>query len=402
MSAQTGLSTRAAIGLVARREFVTRGRERGFLISTLITLAVVIGIIVISQATKGSSYDVGVSGPRAAALEAAMKSAPKSGDTKVSVTTYDSAEAARSGVRDGSVDAAIGADGRVYVKTDLNSTLGPIINSAYAAVVSSQRLQQQGIDPGKVASALDVKPLAVHALLGGQEDRSAKKAIAYIGVILLYGQLIAFGMIVAMGVVEEKSSRVVELLLSTIRPWQLLTGKILGIGALGLIQLALIAIAGLITGSMTDAISLQGDVVGTILSVVGWFILGYAFYSCAFAAAASLVSRQEELQNVTTPLTIILLASFFISFKAISDPTGQLARILSIIPPVSTMVMPPRIAGSSVPAGQIVLAIVLMLAAIGILIRVGGRIYGSAVLRSGPRISWREALRSNQEKASAG
>lgn len=399
MTGRSALSSRSAIALVARREFVTRGRERGFLISTIITLAVVIGIIVISQATKGSSYDVGVTGPRAAALEAAVKAAPTAGDTKIHVTTYDSEAGARSGVRDGSVDAAIGDGGQVFVKTDLNSTLGPIVNSAYAAVVSSERLHQQGIDPGKVSAALDVKPLSVHSLVSGQEDRAAKKAIAYIGVIMLYGQLISFGMIVAMGVVEEKSSRVVELLLSTIKPWQLLTGKILGIGALGLIQLALIAIAGLITGSMTDAISLQGDIVGTILSVVGWFILGYAFYSCAFAAAASLVSRQEELQNVTTPLTIILLASFFVSFKAISDPTGQLAQILSIIPPVSAMVMPPRIAGSDVPAGEIVLAIALMLAVIAILIRVGGRIYGSAVLRSGPRISWGEALRSGREKA---
>lgn len=392
------LSSRSAISLVARREFVTRGRERGFLISTAITLAVVVGIIVITQATKGSSFDVGVTGKHAAALESAVKSAPKPPDTKVSVTTYPDASGARNAVRDGDADAVIGIGSKVLVKTDLNSTLGQMVNSAYASVTSTQRLHAAGIDPAKVASALDVKRLSVEPLEGSQGDRSAKKAIAYIGVILLYGQLIAFGMIVAMGVVEEKSSRVVELLLSTIRPWQLLTGKILGIGALGLIQLALTAAAGLIAGSMTGAIALHSDIIGTVLSVVGWFILGYAFYSCAFAAAASLVSRQEELQNVTTPLTIVLIASFFVSFKAISDPTGELARVLSLIPPVSAMVMPPRIAGSSVPALQIVLAVVFMLAAIGVLVRVGGRIYGAAVLRSGPRISWNEALRAGRER----
>jgi len=197
---------------------------------------------------------------------------------------------------------------------------------------------------------------------------------------------------VAMGVVEEKSSRVVELLLSTVRPWQLLAGKIIGVGLVGFAQLLLTAVVGLIVGRATGMITLQAGVIGTVLDVLAWFVLGYAFYACAFAAAGSLVSRQEELQNTVSPLSLLLVASFVLSFQAISNPDGGLAKVLSIIPPFSAMIMPPRVAAGAAPGWQIGLAVVLMLAAILALVRLSARIYALAVLRSGARVRWSEAL----------
>jgi ABC-2 type transport system permease protein len=172
----------------------------------------------------------------------------------------------------------------------------------------------------------------------------------------------------------------------------LLAGKIIGVGLVGFAQLLLTAIVGLIVGRAADMITLQAGVIGTVVDVLAWFVLGYAFYACAFAAAGSLVSRQEELQNTVSPLSLLLVASFVLSFQAISNPGGGLAKVLSIVPPFSAMIMPPRVAAGDVAGWQIVLAVALMLAAILALVRLSARIYASAVLRSGARVRWSEAL----------
>src|SRR4029434_199358 len=127
---------------------------------------------------------------------------------------------------------------------------------------------------------------------GRTATRAAHGSVpAMSGAPVLYGLLILFGQFVAQGVVEEKSSRVVELLLATMKPWQLLAGKIAGLGLLGLAQIVVIAVVG-VTGALAfDLVDIPGDLIGTALSVVLWFVLGYAFYAAIFAVAASLVSR---------------------------------------------------------------------------------------------------------------
>jgi ABC-2 type transport system permease protein len=387
--------------LIARREITTRVRERGFQVSVAVTLIIIVGVIIILKVVNGGTkhFDVAVSGANAGALTAAVRQVPLPAQTRVRVKTYPSADAARTAVRHGKVDAAFDGGPTVVVKSNLDSKLQSVLDATRSAVVAGQRLQQAGIDPAAVAKALAVPHLSVHKLTGGGKDADAKKAIAYIGVIMLYGQLIAFGMWVAMGVVEEKSSRVVELLLATVRPWQLLAGKIIGVGLVGFLQLLLTAVVGLIVGRATGMIDLQAGVVGTVLDLLAWFVLGYAFYACAFAAAGSLVSRQEELQNTVSPLSLLLVASFVLSFQAISNPGGGLDKVLSIVPPFSAMIMPPRVAGGAAPGWQIVLAVLLMLLAIVALVRLSARIYANAVLRSGARVRWADALRGTPELA---
>ncbi|HEX3814755.1 MAG TPA: ABC transporter permease [Mycobacteriales bacterium] len=394
-----GSTRTGTVSLIARREITTRVRERSFQISVAVTLIIIVAVIVILRIVSGGTkhFDVGVSGPQAGALAAAVQATPRPAKTEVSVKTYSDAASARTAVRAGRVDAAFDGGTTVVVKSNLDSRLQSVLDSARSSLVAGERLKQAGIDPGAVAKALDVSHVSVQKLTGGGKNADAKKAIAYIGVILLYGQLIAFGMWVAMGVVEEKSSRVVELLLAAVKPWQLLAGKIIGVGLVGFGQLLLTAIVGLIVGRATDMIQLQAGVVGTVIDVLAWFVLGYAFYACAFAAAGSLVSRQEELQNTVSPLSLLLVASFVLSLQAISNPGGGLARVLSIIPPFSAMIMPPRVAGGAAPGWQIALAVVLMLLAIVALVRLSARIYAAAVLRSGARVRWTDALRAKPE-----
>jgi len=211
---------------------------------------------------------------------------------------------------------------------------------------------------------------------------------------LLYGQIFAFGFLVASGVVQEKASRVVEVILAAVRPTHLLAGKVIGLGLLGLAQLLLTVLIGLAAAVAVGAVDLDGDLVAAALLSLAWFLLGYAFYACAFACAGALVPRHDELQAAVTPLTTIILVSFFLSFAAVDDPGGTLARVTSFIPFAAPLTMPPRIALGEAPAGEIVAALVITAAAAAALVPIAARIYSGAVLRTGSAMKLREAWRA--------
>src|SRR5262249_21777385 len=125
----------------------------------------------------------------------------------------------------------------------------------------------------------------------------------------------------------------------------------------------------------------------------GWFLLGYAFYAAVFAASAARVSRQEEVQNVTTPVTMVLLVSFLAGIYASNEPDSTLAAVLSVVPPFSALVSPPRVAAGALPLWQLLLSVGLMLLAVVLAVRVAARLYEGAVLRTGARVGLREAWR---------
>jgi ABC-2 type transport system permease protein len=238
--------------------------------------------------------------------------------------------------------------------------------------------------------------VAVTALDPDAEADGQRVVVAIIGTAVLYSLLILFGQFVAQGVVEEKASRVVELLLATMKPWQLLAGKILGLGVLGLGQIVVIAGIGVGGALGFDLVDIPGDLVGTAISVVAWFVLGYAFYAAIFAVAASLVSRQEDLGTVIMPTTLVLVAAFVVGIQASANPGGTLAIVTSYLPGLSPLVMPVRQAAGEVAWWEIGLAVLLMLAAIALVVRLGGRIYAGALLRTGGKTKIREALRAER------
>jgi ABC-2 type transport system permease protein len=396
---------RGMVQLVLRREITTRIRERSFLISTLVTLLIIAAVVIIPSLFNRGSDDVtvGLVGDTAT-VQPALQQAAQVQDATLTVRNFPDEAAARAAVDDGDVDAVfVGAD-RVIVHNELSGKTEQVVQTAYRQAAGAQRLAAAGIDPGAAGRALDVPPLAVTALDPPDPDSDARRSAAFFGVLLLYFQLIGYGVWVALGVVEEKSSRVVELLLATLRPWQLLTGKVIGIGLLGLGQLILTGLVGIVAGLATGAIDVPSGIVGVAGQVIVWFLLGFAFYACLYAALAALVSRQEEVQNVTAPLSILLVGSFFLAITALNSPDGGLAKVTSIVPPFSTMVMPIRWAAGTVPLWEVGVSMLLMVVAVVLLIRVAGRIYAGAVLRSGPRVKIKDALAAGRDddRAAAG
>lgn len=391
-----------AVRLVATREFTERLRDRSFLISTVITILILLGVAVVPSLLgfgDEPTYEVAVSGSRAQDERTAIEAQATAFDVDVRLRNVDDAGAAREQVEDGTLNAAI-VDDEVIVQEELDPQLENVLQTAHRAVVSTERLIEAGIDPGDVQQAVDVPPLTVSAIDPPDDDAETRSNIAFVGTILLYGQILGYGFWVALGVVEEKSSRVVEVLLSTIPARALLAGKVIGIGLLGLLQLVLIAVIGLVAASLTGTIELDANAIYPAVLVLGWFVLGYLFYSCLFAAAAARVSRQEEMQNATTPLTMLVVVSFFAAIFVAQSPDSTASTVLSVVPPFSALTQPALLAGGGVPLWQSLTAVVLMVLASLALIGIGARLYEGAVLRMGAKVSLREAWGSRR-RASA-
>ncbi len=203
---------------------------------------------------------------------------------------------------------------------------------------------------------------------------------------------ITYGYFIAMGIVAEKASRVIEVLLSAVTPNEILTGKVAGLGLLSLAQFGLLAIVGFIAASVAGVDLPSGGAEAIILAVV-FSLLGFLLYACAYAVTGSLVSRQEDLQSSSMPLTLVLVAAYILTQSALASPHGTLLTALSIIPVTAPIAMPARVALVDVPIWEIVLAAALTLVTALLVLRLAAAIYRATVLRMGQRVPLREALR---------
>ena len=382
------------VRLVAGREISTRIRDKGFLIGSAVLIVLILGMLVFQVAINSGedTTRVAVVGGSAEVTEALEAQGDALG-TEVEVVDYDDEGAARTAVEDGDVEGALlspsGVQPELLVESD-GGQVETLVQGAVQGLAVAQQLADAGV-------TLEAPPEVDVVALDPDADADFEATIvAFVGVILLYSLLLLFGQFVAQGVVEEKSSRVVELLLATMRPWQLLAGKIIGLGVLALAQMLVIAVIGVVGALAFDLVELPGGLIGTVLTVLAWFVLGYAFYASMFAAAASLVSRQEDLGSVLTPATLLPVVGIVIAIQAAQDPTSTLATVTSYVPGLSPMIMPVRQAAGAAEWWEVALAVVLMLVAIAVIVRVGGRIYAGALLRTGGRVKLKEALASER------
>lgn len=218
--------------------------------------------------------------------------------------------------------------------------------------------------------------------------------LAYLLLFILYMALILYGQMVAQGVAEEKSSRIMEIMASVVKPMQLMIGKIIGIGTLGLVQFAIWIGTGVIVITMKNLGFSIGDIpIGTLLWFALFFILGYLFYATIFAAAGALVSRVEEVQQVITILMMGMVAGFAIAYMSFMNPNSSLATVASMIPLLSPMVMFARVALTNPPAVQIITSIALLILNIIVNTWIGAKIYRVGILMYGKRPSVKEVVR---------
>jgi ABC-2 type transport system permease protein len=336
--------------------------------------------------------------PRTAALEQPLKDVARANDESVRVVRVADDAAAEAAVRDEDADAALtgsAADFTVVVRSRPDPQQYAMLTVLRQQAALSAAVTELGGDPTQVAARLAAATLTVKALDAAPERDGGQIAAGYIAGILLFLALQTTAQLVSQGVVEEKSTRVVELLLSTIRPWQLMAGKVLGIGLIGLLQVVLVAGAAAGTAlalGLLDTSSL--DLGATIAWALVWFVVGFVTFSLALAALASLVSRQEDVASVTAPVLVLMVIPYIIGISiAPWDPTNPIVVALSFIPFAAPMVMPIRIALGTVETWEVLVSLGLSIAVIPLLVWGAGRIYSNAVLRTGARVRLSEALR---------
>jgi ABC-2 type transport system permease protein len=390
-----------SIWLVARREILERGRSRGFILSVFLTTALVIGSFIVPTIIFGDDEmtRVGLIEPAPAGLSSALEASATSTQRDIDVVPYAdraSAEAALEGDAVAvvvSVPADLSGPGETIYKEERDALLDAIVSGAVIGLRVDAVLTESNVDQAALAAA-QAPPSTIE--LDPQTDADqARFLLANIGTILILVSIFSFGFTVLTGVVEEKQSRVVEVVLATVRPRDLLMGKVLGIGVLGLVQLAVFVLAGGAAALATDRLVLPSTTPAAIVLLAIWFILGYTLYSTALGFLGALASRMEEASNASTPVTMIAMISYFVAiFAVVDDPDGTVATIATFLPPAAPMVVPLRAAFDAIPGWQIVASIVITLAAIYGLFVVGGRVYAGAALQTTGRMKLRDAWRS--------
>jgi ABC-2 type transport system permease protein len=394
MSEPTGAT--GVVRLVAGREISTRLRSKAFRITTAVNLIVVVGFVLAFKLLDGDSGDAVGFTPSARPLAAPLASVARAVGTPVKPSTVDEA-AGRQQVRDGTLDALVTGtpDGfRVIVKQDLSSDLRGAFSVLARQITLNNEIAKAGGDPAAVTAAVDAVGVDVQSLEPARDYQGARLVLAIIVGILVYISIMLYGQLVAQGVVEEKSSRIVEILLTTIRPWQLMLGKVLGIGLIGLLQLGTTAVVGLGAGLALAVFDFPTAIAtGAAVWAVVWFLLGYLVYAFVFAALGALVSRQEDVGGVTAPALMAIIFPYVMAISILpTDPDNELMALLSLIPFFAPMIMPMRIALDVAPVWQVALSVSLTVALIAALVWFSGRVYRNAVLRMGSRVRLTDAL----------
>ncbi|MFP5319949.1 MAG: ABC transporter permease [Acidimicrobiia bacterium] len=382
--------------LVTRREIVERVRAKSFLISTGVYLLVALASIIIPNllADNETVHRIGVAGTGSEQLQAAITRLAPPLDTDVVVRRLPDAAAAAAAVRDRTVRIAIVDSARLVSRGEVDEELALLVNTAAYQVMAAARLAEAGVSPVDAARLLNPEPLAVDQLVEPRPVRESNRPLAFTGVLVIYLLLLTYGFTVANGVLEEKSSRVSEVLLGALRPSQLLAGKVIGIGGVAVIQLLMVSIPALATALAFGSFSLPEGTPLTLLAVLLWSLLGYGLYSCIFAAAGAAASRPEDVGNATAPITMLIAATYFVAVGAMQDPDGTMARVVSFIPPMTPMTMLPRSAVGHVEPWEVPLAIALVLFTTFLTVRLGARVYAGGMRRPGPKLKLREAWRA--------
>lgn len=381
------------VRIVAAREIRERLRGRIFRVSTAIILLVVAGAILIPKITSRPAppEEVGVVGVLTGSQrQVALAVGRQTGD-KVVFTSESSSAAADQALRSGKLDVCIDGD-RLVVDESVPS--GDTFVEALAEELGVQLAYEQAkLSPAQATTLAGARPLDVVNLKPA--TRSTVRTTSLIGVILIFIMLSQYLTWTLIGVMEEKSSRVVEVLLATMRPIQLLTGKVLGIGLMAMGQAALAVAFALVLAEAVGSSLLHGTAPVELAAALLWLVLGYGFYCWVYAAAGSLVERQDQVQTLALPLSLPMIVGYILAL--VTAPSGSPSLffdVLAYLPPTAPFEMPVLVALGRVHwwefAGSAVLSVVCTV----FVARFAAGIYRRAILRTGGRVRLRQLLAS--------
>jgi ABC-2 type transport system permease protein len=380
--------------VVALREIRERGGSRSYRISTVLGIGLVVALLLVpSLLGKSKTYHVGITGTVPAGAVSALEAQVRAIDHQLKVTRFPSLDTGETAVRDKKIDVLLVDGNRLEWRTKSDSTLTAAIANAVQAVHIRAQADQLGISGDQLSRLLVPVTLTSRTLGAAHTTDKDANTIAFIAVGFMYLAISIYASAVLTGVVQEKSNRVAEVLLARMPAHEILTGKVLGIGAVGLAQLAAIGAATLITVAAMGNADAPRIPAGVLAWTCLWFVLGYLLYSVLYAALGATASRIEDAQAVTAPLMGIMMLSYLGVIYAEENPDAVLTVLLSYFPLTAPVVMTYRVAMNAVPDWQLVTAAAVMVAVMWGVLRLAGRIYSGALLRFGGRIPLRELVR---------
>jgi ABC-2 type transport system permease protein len=399
---------------VMRREYLERVRSRAFLVSTflgpVLVVAVMIGPTLLMARQRGKPLQVSIvdaTGTLSAPVERALAGKRVADAARFTVVPLRAADpeegkrAARAGVVEGRLDGFLylGADAlstsqaEYYAKNVSNVMDIQMLEKAVDHALLERRLSQEGLEGSRaqlLMRKLDLRPIRLSAT-GDREDRGASFILALMLFTLLYSTVLMWGAAIMNGVIEEKTNRVVEVIVSSLPTSSLFAGKLLGVGAAGLTQFLVWSLTMAAFGVYGVPLPELSPLL--LASFVVYFLLGYFLYGALYAAVGSAVNTQQEAQSLAFPVMMPLVVGFVFFPAVLSSPDSPLAVVLSLIPLFTPMLMFLRITALTPPAWQIALSLVLTLAAVVLVTWAASRVYRVGILMYGKRPTFPEIVR---------
>ena len=388
--------TRNVVALVAGREIRQRVRGRVFRVATVLILLGVGAAIVIPSLHHNHTpvEHVGVVGSLADPLRARIQATGASTGVKVHFVALATERDATSALNKDRVNLVVLDDTSIAIKSPLaltdTSSNAQFIRATAAALGVARAQASAGLTPSQVATLASATPLPITVLHHTKTSRGPDPT-SIVGVVLIFMMLSQYLGWILVGVMEEKSSRVVEVLLATVRPIQVVLGKVLGIGIVAFAQAGLIVTFALVLAKIVGSSLIHGTAPWIIVSILIWLVLGYSFYCWVYAAAGSTVERQDQAQTLAFPLTLPLLFGYIISLTAASSGSASLFfKVLAYVPLTAPFAMPTLVGLGEVTWWQFTLSVIIDLAATVVVARFAAVIYRRAILRTGTRVKLRE------------
>lgn len=395
---------------VALREIKVRGQSKAYLITTGVLLLLVVALVVVPQLFEEETdqFEVGLVGTGNEQIVVAAESLGNANDedgaaasVAFNTTVYETRDEAITAVESEEVEAVL-VDGEELIIERGGGFFGDssmvgLLQRGASTVALEEIVAEEGQAAANVIELMTTDALETTSLTEDDPDDESRGVVAYAGLLLLYGAILLYGTWILTGVTEEKTNRVVEVLLSSISPWQLLGGKILGIGSLGIAQFAGTVAAALIAIQVTGVFELPTLNAASAATLVIWFILGFLLFAVMFGAAGSLVSRPEDAQSVAFPMTMVAVVGFFVSLVTLGDPEGVAALVGTFLPLTAPFVVPVRSALEAIPLWQYATSVLLTIGLIILMVFIGGRIYAGGLLRFGARVGLRDAWKGAAE-----
>jgi ABC-2 type transport system permease protein len=422
------------VWLIARREYIERIRTRGFLITTLIIPLIMCGFIYgsafvysnsesaahIAVVSSDTQLVLDLQAELQQRLQARHAQPHSTRQTGIAVDAIDARprnEQATRALLDRELDSG-DLDGFLWItpaptpdkaqparptftftprSSEQDSLRGPLA-AALGTVLMREQLAHRGIaaaDANTILQPVDITAVrAPH-----RQDRESAEVSVTLLFFLMYMVISLYGMNVARSIIEEKTSRIFEVMLATIRPQEMMAGKILGVGSVGLTQVGIWLSAALLLSASTIAANLGGQGIHIALTVAQivyffvYFILGYAFYSSIAAALGAMTNSEHEIQQLNLILVLPLFVCFITLKSVLTYPDSAMARVLALIPPFTPLLMYLRVSLGHPSRWEIFASIALTSACIYAIVWVTSRIYRVGVLMYGKRPTLPELLR---------